>query len=90
MSWVCENCGNEITEEELQELIEDQEENLEDVSAVILVDCDSCEEELATYENDDIIDGSPTQTEPQNTSDTRSKMLQLARKGSNQSEQTTT
>lgn len=88
MSWVCENCGNEITEEDLQELMEGQEENIEDVSAVILVDCDACEDELATYENNDIIDGSPHK-EPLQTN-ARSKMLQLARKGSNQSEQTTT
>lgn len=73
-NWKCQNCGATITEEDMQEKIEDDDAELEDISEVILIDCSECEEEVATYKKTNITDSQ----ESDNTT-TRSKMLQAAR-----------
>ena len=62
MTWKCENCGAEIEDEDLEELIQNGNEefgrdlDIEDVSEVILVDCHNCDDELATYQKTNTTD----------------------------------
>ena len=83
MKWKGNCCGNEMTKEDFENWAE-HKENLdsskfedmdeEEVSAVILVDCPKCPEELAEYENN------TTESQDSANTTTRSKMLQAARK----------
>lgn len=79
MSWKCKSCGAEITEEDLEQLIEDGNEefgrdlDIEEVDEVILVDCHNCDDELATYEKN------TTDFSKSEKTKARSAMLEAAR-----------
>jgi len=77
-NWKCQSCGNEISKSQFEDQIG---EELEEISKVVLVDCPTCENEVATYEKHTI--------EPKEQSNGQSKSQKDATEANESSDSST-